>query len=271
MREFTKIERSFWETDEARDMTPEEKYFWMYLQTNANVNALGCYPFRMRRAMDETGYNKDTIEKLLDRMEGLGLIRFDKKTMEVFLLNFSAISWSKKTVTKRAMMSDLKEVKSDTLKEMLNRMLAKEGFFAEEPEGTTEDSEEPEGTTGNNEAREREREGEREGEEKKNVKKESSAKRSFTPPTPEEVLEYCREKGLEYLEPQEFIDFYESKGWLVGKTKMKDWKAAARRWNRGNQSDGKAKAKWVLQEQRSNSRNSSGNEELSRRMALMGG
>ena len=49
-------------------MTPEEKYFWMYLQTNANVNTLGCYAFRMRKAMDETGYNRETLEKLLQRM-----------------------------------------------------------------------------------------------------------------------------------------------------------------------------------------------------------
>ena len=270
MREFTKIERTFWETDEARDMTPEDKYFWMYLQTNANVNALGCYSFRMRKAMDEIGYTKDTIEKLLDRAEGSGLIRMDRKTMEIFLLNFPAISWSKKTVTKRAMMGDLKEVKSDVLKELLNRMLTKEGFFAEEPEGTTEDSEDAEGTTGDNEAREGE--GEREGEKEKRVKKESSAKRSFTPPTSEEVLEYCEEKRLEYLDPQEFIDFYESKGWLIGKTKMRDWKAAARRWNSGNRNDGKAKANWFTEGQRNACQRGAGEDtELTRRRAMMGG
>ena len=65
---YSKIQRNFWETDEAREMTPEEKYFWMYLQTNANVNTLGCYAFRMRKAMDETGYNRETLEKLLQRM-----------------------------------------------------------------------------------------------------------------------------------------------------------------------------------------------------------
>ena len=59
---YSKIQRNFWETDEAREMTPEEKYFWMYLQTNANVNTLGCYAFRMRKAMDETGYNRETLE-----------------------------------------------------------------------------------------------------------------------------------------------------------------------------------------------------------------
>ena len=76
---YSKIERSFWETDEARELTPEEKYFWMYLQTNANVNTLGCYAFRMRKAVDETGYNKDTLEKLLDIMIQRGMIRCDNE------------------------------------------------------------------------------------------------------------------------------------------------------------------------------------------------
>ena len=51
----------------------------------------------------------------------------------------------------------------------------------------------------------------------------------FTPPTLEEVTEYCKEKGLT-VDPERFIDFYSSKGWMVGKNKMKDWKAAVRGW-----------------------------------------
>jgi hypothetical protein len=34
------------------------------------------------------------------------------------------------------------------------------------------------------------------------------------------------------VDAQRFVDFYESKGWMVGKSKMKDWKAAYRNWNR---------------------------------------
>lgn len=55
----------------------------------------------------------------------------------------------------------------------------------------------------------------------------------FAPPTHEEVSNYCDEKGFADIS-EDFIDFYESKGWLVGKNKMKDWKAAARRWARSN-------------------------------------
>ena len=54
----------------------------------------------------------------------------------------------------------------------------------------------------------------------------------FTPPTIDEVEDYRREKNLPNLYPEQFVDFYESKGWMVGKNKMKDWKAAARNWDR---------------------------------------
>ena len=61
---------------------------------------------------------------------------------------------------------------------------------------------------------------------KERKKKES---RNFVPPTLQEVKAYCQERN-NGINPQSFIDFYESKGWLIGKTKMKDWKAAVRTW-----------------------------------------
>lgn len=54
----------------------------------------------------------------------------------------------------------------------------------------------------------------------------------FIVPTVEEIRTYCKEKGLTNVDPEAFFDFYESKNWYVGKNKMKDWKAAARNWNR---------------------------------------
>ena len=56
----------------------------------------------------------------------------------------------------------------------------------------------------------------------------------FTPPTLAEVQSYVAERHSP-VDPQEFIDFYEAKGWMVGKTPMKDWKAACRnaeKWDR---------------------------------------
>jgi len=53
----------------------------------------------------------------------------------------------------------------------------------------------------------------------------------FTAPTASEVREYMDSRN-ESIDADRFVDFYSSKGWVVGKTKMKDWKAAARGWYR---------------------------------------
>lgn len=54
----------------------------------------------------------------------------------------------------------------------------------------------------------------------------------FTPPTVQELIDYIEEKNYYYIDPKDFIDFYESKNWMVGKNKMSKWKAAASRWHR---------------------------------------
>ncbi len=51
----------------------------------------------------------------------------------------------------------------------------------------------------------------------------------FSPPSVQEIEEYCREKGL-LLDAERFVDYYASIGWRVGKNPMKDWRAAVRTW-----------------------------------------
>ena len=53
----------------------------------------------------------------------------------------------------------------------------------------------------------------------------------FSVPSVEEIGEYCSEKGFSF-NPEDFFDFYQSKNWMVGKVKMSDWRAAARRWEK---------------------------------------
>ena len=66
-------------------------------------------------------------------------------------------------------------------------------------------------------------------------KNEKSKAKRFTPPTLEEVTAYCIERNNS-VDAQHFIDYYTSNGWLVGKNKMKDWKAAVRTWERNGYS-----------------------------------
>ena len=53
----------------------------------------------------------------------------------------------------------------------------------------------------------------------------------FTKPTPAEVTAYGKSRGFP-IDGEEFCDFYESKGWMIGKSPMKDWQAAVRTWER---------------------------------------
>lgn len=54
-------------------------------------------------------------------------------------------------------------------------------------------------------------------------------KKRFKIPSVIEIASYCRKRNNS-IDAQRFFDFYESKGWMIGKNKMKDWKAAVRTW-----------------------------------------
>lgn len=66
---------------------------------------------------------------------------------------------------------------------------------------------------------------------------EAHASKRFSEPTVEEVSAYCRERGNN-IDPQRFVDYYTSNGWMVGRNKMKDWKAAVRTWEKQEYSTG---------------------------------
>ncbi|MEN8171395.1 MAG: hypothetical protein ABFS03_00795 [Chloroflexota bacterium] len=63
------------------------------------------------------------------------------------------------------------------------------------------------------------------------IKKQKSSR--FTPPTLDQVNKYINEKSFD-IDGDKFINFYEAKGWMIGKNKMKSWKACLRTWNTKN-------------------------------------
>lgn len=65
------------------------------------------------------------------------------------------------------------------------------------------------------------------GEEKR---REERRRDVFVKPTLSEIESFAKTAGLVSLDARRFFDFYESKGWVVGRAPMKDWKAAARNW-----------------------------------------
>jgi len=55
----------------------------------------------------------------------------------------------------------------------------------------------------------------------------------FTPPSLEQVSKYCRDEN-KGVDPEQFVNFYEAKGWMIGKNKMKSWKHAIATWEKRN-------------------------------------
>lgn len=71
------------------------------------------------------------------------------------------------------------------------------------------------------------------------LSKKVATKKVFIPPTAENVQEYCDERK-NGINGDEFVNFYQSKGWMVGKNKMKDWQAAIRTWEQSRKNNGKS-------------------------------
>ena len=57
---------SFWtDSKVVDDFTPEDKFFYLYLITNPHTNLCGCYEVSLKQMANETGYNEDTIKRLI--------------------------------------------------------------------------------------------------------------------------------------------------------------------------------------------------------------
>lgn len=104
-----------------------------------------------------------------------------------------------------------------------------------EPNETCENQTEPKETSNEHEhVQEHEHEHEHVQEQEQEEKTTARARKRaapFTPPTPDEVSAYCRERG-NTVDAERFCDFYASKGWMIGSQRMKDWRAAVRTWEK---------------------------------------
>lgn len=152
MEVFTKVERGYWQDEFILELTPEQKFFYLYLMTNNKVNTLGAYVFPLTMSTVELGYNKETVLKLLDHFAQVGKIIWDETTKEVFLLNWPKRNWNKKTATLRALTKDFGALKSPVLRETVALLFNDfSSEKAQEQSGTIGNNEEQKGTNGDNE------------------------------------------------------------------------------------------------------------------------
>lgn len=101
----------------ADDFTPEDKYFYLYLITNPHTNICGCYEVSIKQMAWDTGYNEDTISRLLKRlMEEHKVIEYDAETREVLILNWYKYNWSKSKDLLTSVKRTAESIKNDSFR-----------------------------------------------------------------------------------------------------------------------------------------------------------
>lgn len=128
MGNYRNISILFWSDQKIDDdFTPEDKYFYLYLLTNPHTNICGCFEISWKQLSSETGYTRETIAKLIDRMQRIHhVIRFDESTMEILILNWWKYNWSRSEKLCKAVEGVANHIKNKEFKEyVLNSLKQK--------------------------------------------------------------------------------------------------------------------------------------------------
>lgn len=80
MAKYRQVHTTFWDDAFVLDLTPEEKYFYLYLMTNNKTTQCGIYELPKRVIEMHTGYNRETVDKLLQRFVDYEKIIYNDKT-----------------------------------------------------------------------------------------------------------------------------------------------------------------------------------------------
>lgn len=88
MATYRPIHISFWQDKFILKLTPEQKYFYLYLMTNSKTKQCGIYELPKNVICFETGYNTETVNKLLAYFIDQKKIMYDDMTEEVYILNW---------------------------------------------------------------------------------------------------------------------------------------------------------------------------------------
>ena len=115
------ISTSFWDDSKVvDDFTPEDKYIYLYCMTNPHTNLCGCYEVSVKQIASETGYNEDTVKRLLMRLDrDHNVIRYSSITKELLVLNWFRYNWSTSEKLNKPLLAEIRGIKDDGFREYL--------------------------------------------------------------------------------------------------------------------------------------------------------
>lgn len=128
MAVYRHIHIEYWRDGFVLDLTPEEKYFYIYLMTNSKTSQSGIYELPKIIIETETGYNRETIEKLLKRFEEYEKIIYNEETKEIFLKNWIKHNKVVSPKVKKCIEKEIVKVKSKDLINLFLKECNKYGY-----------------------------------------------------------------------------------------------------------------------------------------------
>ena len=122
------VQVSFWQDEFVIELTPEEKFFYVYLMTNPKTTQCGIFYQSKKLIEVETGYSRDTIDKLIDRFIAYGKVLYSNDTKEFMIVNWIKYNFinSKNTIT--CINKELKAVKEKSFVNKFYQQCKKYGY-----------------------------------------------------------------------------------------------------------------------------------------------
>ncbi|HFL2526378.1 DnaD domain protein [Clostridioides difficile] len=128
MAKYRILQANFWDDGFVLDLTPEEKYFYNYLLTNGRASQCGCYELPFKIMEMQTGYNRETVEKLIKRFIEYGKIKYDSTTKEILIINWSKHNFSKSPKVRTCILKEVESIKNKEFQQYMYRVCIDYGY-----------------------------------------------------------------------------------------------------------------------------------------------
>lgn len=131
MAKYRQLYTEFWMDGFVVDLTPEEKYFYLYLMTNTKTSQCGIYELPVRIIVNDTGYNHETVKKLLKRFEEYNKILYCDETKEIMIINWGKYNPPNNINSIKCINKELNNIKNENFLQMFYVQCRKNNFDCE--------------------------------------------------------------------------------------------------------------------------------------------
>ena len=222
MAKYRKIDPRIWNDLKFRQLSDNGKLVFFMLLTHPHMTAVGAIRASLQGLAAEMGWTEKAFAEAFAEASQKGMVKADLKASFMWIPKFIKYNQPESPNVIKAWIKALDDLPECPLFYQLQQHI--KNFTEALPKAFTEAL--PEGFA--QPSLNQEQEQEQEQEQKKN--KSVSQKKAFQKPTLEEIKKYVVEKGYN-LNAEKFFNFYESKGWKVGKTPMVSWTHAVATWH----------------------------------------